>query len=220
MVMLRGASPAALDAYENGIRELATLFPGAWGTIATADEYVRAEQWDVALEQARSEPPPGFSGACPWDSIIRATSYSSGVRQHWWETRVVLPLLQGARGGQAASVAARLEGSIPMGAPAPAAAAAGPAHGSGSSRGGRKGRKNKDRSSPRGGSSAPSASKSAPQAEPRARQFCHRWNLKPEGCSEPCPEGRRHVCMLCEGPHRSVNCTAPAKGGGKGRRSS
>ena len=51
MLMLRAATPSALDAYKEGIRMLVTLYPGAWGVIQVADETVRGEQWDLRCEE-------------------------------------------------------------------------------------------------------------------------------------------------------------------------
>jgi hypothetical protein len=133
--------------------------------------------------------------------------------------------LQGARGSQAASVSARLEGSLPLGAPAPS-------HQSASGNGKRRRSRRRALQGSRSEGSRPSAPTTQGPARPagtgrppvsaeeKAKQFCHNWNMNPEGCSEPCPAGRRHVCMNCEGAHRRVNCTAPAKGGTKGKRSS
>ena len=51
MLMVGGASPAALNAYRRGIKKLVERFGHQeWGAICTADELVRTEQWDILLE--------------------------------------------------------------------------------------------------------------------------------------------------------------------------
>ena len=42
---------------------------------------------------------------------------------------------------------------------------------------------------------------------PRDAQICWQWQWM-EGCSSECPHGRKHVCIVCEGAHRGVECTA------------
>ena len=39
-----------------------------------------------------------------------------------------------------------------------------------------------------------------------------------DACSEPCPQGRAHVCQICLGPHRNSECQRanPTGKGGKG----
>ena len=46
MFMLRGASIASLDAYEESIKALSAMFPHAWNLIVVADEVVRSERWE------------------------------------------------------------------------------------------------------------------------------------------------------------------------------
>lgn len=46
-----------------------------------------------------------------------------------------------------------------------------------------------------------------------AHQRCFEWSRKAAGCSEPCPNGRAHVCEFCGSPdHRGIMavCTSPA----------
>ena len=55
-----------------------------------------------------------------------------------------------------------------------------------------------------------------------ASQRCFAWNRHPQGCKEPCPNGRAHVCEECGGPQRSINCchkdSPPKKGKGKNKK--
>ena len=38
------------------------------------------------------------------------------------------------------------------------------------------------------------------------KQLCWDWNRTPSGCAEPCTHSRAHVCEVCRGPHRAVQC--------------
>jgi len=111
MIMLGAVRPSSLDSYEEGIRQLVAMFPQGWGTIATADEVQRSERWEVALEQNAMNPSAGFDSTCPWDTIIRESAFG-GCRNHWWETRVLYPLLRGSSGRQAADTTSRLDGVL------------------------------------------------------------------------------------------------------------
>ena len=51
MLMCKAASPATLDGYAEGIRQLITLFPTHWGTISRADEAIRSEKWGILSEK-------------------------------------------------------------------------------------------------------------------------------------------------------------------------
>ena len=50
MIMLEAASPATLDRYADGIRDLSRIHPQAWGIIFVADELNRYERWDTIME--------------------------------------------------------------------------------------------------------------------------------------------------------------------------
>eukprot|EP00746_Dinoflagellata_sp_MGD_P014681 gnl/MRDRNA2_/MRDRNA2_132313_c0_seq1.p1 gnl/MRDRNA2_/MRDRNA2_132313_c0~~gnl/MRDRNA2_/MRDRNA2_132313_c0_seq1.p1 ORF type:complete len:345 (+),score=41.03 gnl/MRDRNA2_/MRDRNA2_132313_c0_seq1:59-1093(+) len=60
-----------------------------------------------------------------------------------------------------------------------------------------------------GKSSGKGKSKSIHDEEkPVKHQRCFDWSRKVDGCSEPCPNGRAHVCEFCGSPeHRGVDCT-------------
>jgi hypothetical protein len=93
MIMIGAASPASLDAYEEGIRTLTVLFPGSWGVLHMADETIRGEQWELRREEAIRRKVD--LGPVPWDGIIRDSAYGSwGPSQHWWKIHVEAPLAQ------------------------------------------------------------------------------------------------------------------------------
>ena len=49
---------------------------------------------------------------------------------------------------------------------------------------------------------------------PREAQICWQWQWM-AGCSSECPHGRRHVCIVCDGDHRGVECIAHDSDTGK-----
>jgi len=201
LIMLEAASPAALDAYEEGIRQLTVLFPGSWGTVSVADEAMRAEQWDVLLEQFSHSRPEGFDADLPWNYILHASAYGSALtfKAHWWESRVVLPMLQNVSSARAAATAAVLEGSMPHAALQPDGG-------------------NKRVRTRAGKQSRTTAASSGAAASGATKQVCWAWNRDAAGCSSPCPSGRVHACEFCGlANHRGVACRKKGDGKGKGK---
>ena len=49
--MVGAASPHALDLYEEGVRQLALLYPAAWTHILHQEENLRAEEWQIMNEE-------------------------------------------------------------------------------------------------------------------------------------------------------------------------
>ena len=47
MITLGAASVSTLDHYKNGIKDLATYYPDAWGVVFQADNVMRSEHWDI-----------------------------------------------------------------------------------------------------------------------------------------------------------------------------
>jgi len=147
----------------------------------------------------------GFDEDLPWNFIIMTSAYgaAAATKAHWWETRVVLPMLQNASSARAAATTAILEGSLPPEALQPS--------------GGRP-RREKNRAGQRLGPAG--AAQAAPTATgPGSKQVCWPWNRNADGCSSPCPNGRAHVCEFCGmANHRGVACRRKdgAKGKGKG----
>ena len=208
MIMLGAARPAALDGYEEGVRRLAVLFPAGWGTIACADETMRAEQWDIVHEQFGSAAP---DPDLPWDYVLTQTTYGvpNALRSNWWETRVVLPLLQGQQRGTAAATASHLESVSAAGAGSKPFIQDPP-------RGGKRNRGNRAGGKPSGGHQ-PANPIPGPQRD-NTKQICYAWNR--EGtCTDPCPQGRLHICEHCKKPgHRGRDCRSKGQGKGKGQK--
>jgi len=200
MLMLRAARPATLDGYAEGIRQLSVLFPGGWGTISVADESMRAEQWDIIFEQAAGNSPVSMDPALPWDFVLGQSTYgvAGALRAHWWELRVVLPLVRGSPAAVAADVSLQLEGSAPV---------------SGASGAGKKrvrGGAGRNQPPPRAQLPRPASSSAV-----HGLQFCHAWNRGAGNCPDPCPNGRLHACEHCgRDGHKGFECRSKGKGKG------
>ena len=99
MVMCRGASPATLDRYALGIRNLLLRYPGSWGLVCIADEIVRGEQWPRLMEEAKADPEYDEDNSMPWDDILKGSAFriGSGTLQEFWDQHVLHPatLLKG-----------------------------------------------------------------------------------------------------------------------------
>ena len=205
MLMLEAARPSTLDGYEEGVRQLSLLFPQGWGTIATVEETVRAEQWDILREQIPANTPAGYDADMPWDFVIAQSTYGvpGAIKAHFWEMRVVLPLLRGASAGSAAATSAQMEGAPPVfeNQVVHRPPRAQPKRG----KGGQKGQR-------------------PPPTQTGPIQYCWAWN-RDGNCQRPCPQGRVHRCEHCDGSHRGRDCPKAGgktgtgkgkKGGGKG----
>ena len=217
MLMVGAARPSSLDAYEEGIRQLATLFPGGWGTLHHSDEVMRAEHWEILREDFVADPPSGWDPARPWDSVIALSAYgAAGPRSHWWETRVVLPLMTGGRRGSADDVVAQLEGSTtvrPVSATGVAISDAGAQPGS--SRNARRKRSQLAQPSANHGPRVSAAPAGVAAKISKSQQYCYAWNRQ-GGCKEPCMTGRLHKCEHCDATdHPGKHCRVKGKGAGK-----
>jgi hypothetical protein len=125
MLMLAEASPAALDLYERGIRNLVTVHGEAfWATILIADETVRSEQWEILRENAdgegRRETDMVYAKR-PWNTLIAMSTFGATTNEltHWWYLHVTAPIaksqqrptplvideVEGLQAGSAASAA-------------------------------------------------------------------------------------------------------------------
>jgi hypothetical protein len=112
MTSLKAASPATLNLYYDGIRSLVEMFPNYWGVIFQADEKLRCERLDRALENHLMA---GNSlEHSTWNILLREMAYGSPYATpsatHWWTVNVVLPC-QSAAG---MNLVTRLEGSQTM----------------------------------------------------------------------------------------------------------
>ena len=98
LLMLGAASPAALNSYFKGLETLLTRFPSAWPEIATADELVRSEQWDLLLEEGLAAG-TRTQGPQVWSSIIRDSAYGGfqGPRAQWWDDHLTFTLMATGR---------------------------------------------------------------------------------------------------------------------------
>ena len=70
-----GASPATLDRYALGIRNLLLRHPGEWGLICVADDIARGEQWARLMEEAKADPDFDESDTMPWEKSSKAPPF-------------------------------------------------------------------------------------------------------------------------------------------------
>ena len=195
MIMLDAASQGSLNQYEEGLRQLTTMY-GSWACISRSETTMRATQWTIILEEAKRSKPVNFDESRPWDFVISASSFGveHGMRSHWWWLHVVGPLSASGGVGSAMAIADRLDGR-----PTEVRSEAPPS---------KKNRANRPQTN------APIH----PVGNSHAEGACYAWN--DGGCSDPCPRGRSHVCRYCSGPHRGKDCrnkpASSSRKGGKG----
>ena len=103
VIMTGRVTPAEVDAYSEGIKDLTDLFPGAWGLIHQADEVMRSEMWARLHEEMLVQPISGVSVTSPWGWILRSTAFGSNEVRflNFWQKRVTWPLT--TRNAEAAS---------------------------------------------------------------------------------------------------------------------
>ena len=87
-------TPADVDSYSEGIKELSELFPDAWGLIHQADEVMRSEVWARVHEDMLVQPIDGVSTSNPWGWVLRSSAFGSECVRflQFWQRRVTLPL--------------------------------------------------------------------------------------------------------------------------------
>ena len=194
MIRLDMASPQVLDDYHEGIRQLSSLFPSAWGIVFTADEIMRSEQWDIIHETLVDE---GLQdSAFPWNKVISASAFgkATGDIRHWWDTHVLFPVQSSGAGGARVKIA-EIEGSENL-----------------PTEDGRYGWvPGKNRGN---GGSRKARSKAGAKAS--TGRPCSPWNNG--GCVRfgKCPAGDKHACSVCGGGHpASKRWQASGKGKGK-----
>ena len=89
MIMLKAATPAALQDYRDGIELLASRYPSRWGQIAEADHHCRWSQWDRMMEEGlNARPVPTRRQEDGWNAIIAESAFQYACRgplAAWWE---------------------------------------------------------------------------------------------------------------------------------------
>ena len=186
LIMLDGATLGALNKYEEGLRQLWLTY-GDWAVISQADIAMRSREWTIVHDELVQS--GTLPSAKPWGHVMQVTAFGevTGPRAHWWWLHVVGPLSNKAS-SSAKAVVERLEQRPSNNTPISASKGAS--------------------SSGRGQPKAKASGKS------KSSEYCFAWN---EGnCKQHCPEGRRHACRFCDGPHRGKDC-ADRKGDGKGK---
>ena len=85
MIMNNAASPAVLDRYADGIRDMARNFKNFWGVVFLADELNRFERWDSIYEDL-VDGTDAFRTNCefdverPWNTVIRLSTFGEHSR--------------------------------------------------------------------------------------------------------------------------------------------
>jgi len=107
-VMIDVASLASLNLYHAAVEKLASLWPSAWHLIVTAEDKMRAEQFDriarriAASVAAGSAAPADWSEAAPWSAVFRHAA--EDVK--FWDDNVRHPAAAWmAAGGRGAPIA-------------------------------------------------------------------------------------------------------------------
>ena len=190
MVMLKGAKPGSLTAYEEGIKELWLAYDN-WSIIAQADIAMRSREWTIVKDEMMSSNTVGYDPAMPWDKVLSTTAFGmvTGPRAHWWWLHVQGPLT--GRGAAPSTLAKLEQKPTNINPVAP-----------------------RERQIMGGGAKTNSKAKATVQARDVSGEYCYPWN---EGkCTKgPCPNGRIHACRECGGNHKVADC--PRKTGGKGK---
>ena len=93
MIMVEGATPAVLDKYANGLRNLLARHPHSWGLICIADGICREEKWFRLMEDHRKSPDFDPHAPMPWNAIIRSSAFrvGEGSLQAFWDENVQHP---------------------------------------------------------------------------------------------------------------------------------
>ena len=201
MVMIGAARPGVLAKYAEGIRQLWTTY-GDWAVVHTADVAMRSREWTIVFDEFKQEQPHMLDESMPWNNVISRTAFGdvTGPRAHWWWLHVQAPLGQKTK-SQPGAVVARLE-QMPGNIGPPAAATVQKNYGN------KSGASKRDRRQ---------AAAPPPKTKDTSTEVCYGWN-NGTCTSSVCPEGRRHVCRVCQGNHKASDCprNGKGKGGGKG----
>ena len=199
---------------------------GGWWLVAMADIRMRSERMERLrrnleaqyVELAAKGLPTTFDVTSPWDSVFLAAA----IDKEFWDDEVR---------DKAFFYVAKLKSKGELGDPGhhvdiveTGAGAHKKPGGGGGGRGRGSGNK-RQREAP-----APPAKQEIPTKESLRRaprggagtridpstQHCYKWG-RDGACAEPCPDGRMHLCEICNGAHRSYECPqAGEKTSGKG----
>ena len=237
-VKLKLSKPGPLDAYEEGIRQLAQSFPNHWGLLVVVEDHMRSERWatireELEIEWAAGRAPHGLTSERPWESVISFTAYGTGQDRDWWFARVDKPCLKTPSATGAAAQAAVVEGDIATEEVRQHQAAERP---EGKGAGGGRTRKQEKTAAwlerVRNPASKPENTRGDGRFthDEAGVELCWNWNRSMTGCGAAgctATPKRSHLCEWCRGPHRAVDDSAckaasrpanwrPGKGRGQG----
>ena len=234
MSTLKLASRTRLARYHERITELTEEYPKYWWIICLADirmrsEYIERKRRQCVKQHADGEL-PDFDPLRPWDVVFREAASDDKYWAREVDKKVILHLTNLASESQLTDegygvleeaedpVKQKQKGKKSHGKKRKA---------SSSSEDEGQGRKHKPRKGAKGAKGAGKkgdAKKGAAKgggkngtiqysngkfAKFNGLQVCYSWNRQLNGCTEPCPDGRAHVCELCTGVHRGVQCETP-----------
>ena len=222
MLLLRQVKAERLRMYADIIRGFHLQYGASvWPIIYQADVRMRSEQFPRLRRSAeiaanRKDPRDflyaNFNAAMPWDSVFEIAIAS----KDYWDREVrekAMLFLTRVRSQGALLSDGTAQDFVP-GAPTHPGASGPPAgpkkkKGGGGSGPGRAPPRPPPASAPR-----PAKKSKTGPAQAGSGDVCRNWNGG--GCQEPCPNGRRHVCLICFGNHRASACDRKGAGGGGG----
>ena len=187
LLLLGAARPASLDSYAETVRTLAGRY--GWDAVYPAENKMRKYEFERIRRHCERQGADRRMRDTPWDVVLAAAATAT----NYWNEEVKEKFFLRQRRGSSRRR-------------------------SRSSRSKSSGRQRRDRRG-RGDGRRRSRRRSPPRkAKKRARvdgtersgrladgrQVCFAYNRK--GCTEPCPNGREHVCEKCHGPHKKTAC--------------
>ena len=84
------AGPLALDACEEGLRQLSTGFPQYWGHVSVVEDQLRSERWEtlrgrVESMAQKSQLPGSWDPNRSWAAVIAYSAFGTGGSDMpWW----------------------------------------------------------------------------------------------------------------------------------------
>ena len=238
MTVLGQATRTRLSRYHDKIAKLNAEYPRYWWVVGLADirmrsEYIDRTRRDCVKRHAAGKL-PDFDPQMPWDIVFREASLDNDFWAKEVDKKVLLHLTSLA---STATLVDDGYGILEEAPSAIVSGTSGGKKKQGkrkrSSSSSSEAPKAKKRGARKNGKKKPPIEK-APVFNPQAKagkgkgkgkggkakvdgrhvrfegtQICWDYNRQAGGCSEICPMARAHVCELCLGKHRALNCTTP-----------
>jgi len=235
-IKLQFSRPGPIDDFEEGVRLLNSTFPRDWGAVFLTVCHCLEERWEQVrakieglLEKGKFQ--GDFDPERPWEAVFSYTAYDSGQDSQWWKTHLELPCLTGRSGGRARTSEVEGGPSAVDQIERQASKRAVDRDDEDSERpagaGSKRAKKRTSHWQKVKDNNAAGEVKDGRFTKHQGVELCFNWNRNANGCTEPCPSKRQHVCEWCKGPHRAIDDSCPApkrpegwrpgsKGNGKG----